>query len=156
MRQGGDHRLVISVELLQRSVRFESKDMILSWLNFTVRANKASFRVDHARNAGKIHPLLLSMPYGYFASVDNNPLRLVQGARSRVKLLSKELAERSSHMGLRGRRCVPIADASAFCLFISSDGNRFDWLSVRDSSTDLTSDGAQGMSSGNMQHKRLV
>jgi hypothetical protein len=94
----------------------------------------------------KNRPLLQCTPYGDFASVDNNPLRLVQGARSRVKVLSKGFGERSSHMGLRGRRSVPIADASEFCLVISSDGNRFDWLIFRDSSADLTSDGAQDMS----------
>jgi len=120
--------------------------MILSWLNLTVRARNDSFRVHHAQNAGKNHPLLQCRPYGDSASVDNNPLRLVQGARSRVKVLSKGLAERSFHMGLRGRRCFPIADSPALFHFISSDGNRSDWLSFRDSSADLTSDGVQDMS----------
>jgi hypothetical protein len=73
-----------------------------SWLNFTVRASKYSFRVYRAQNAGKNHHLIQCQPYGDIASVDNNPLRLVHGARSRVKVISKGLAERSSDLGLTG------------------------------------------------------
>jgi hypothetical protein len=116
-----------------------------SWLNFMIRANTHSSRVHQARNAGKTHPLLQCRPYGISAPVDNNPLRLVQGVGSRVKVTSKKLSERSSDMGLRGRRCVPIADATPLCLVILSQRNRADWLSFRDSSADSTSDGAQGM-----------
>jgi len=117
-----------------------------SWLDFMVRANTNSSRVPQARNAGKTHRLLQCRPYGIFASVDNNSLRLIQGVGSKAKVFSKEFAERSSQMGLRGRRPIRIADASAFCLAISPDGNRSDWLSFRDSSADLSTGSSQEMS----------
>jgi hypothetical protein len=60
--------------------------MILNWLNFTVRARNELFRVHHARNAAKNHPLLQCMPYGDLASLDNNHLRLVQSAGSGVEV----------------------------------------------------------------------
>lgn len=119
--------------------------MMSSWLNFTAYINRNWSRIHQSRNAGKNHPFLQCRPYGTFASLDNNPLRLVQGPRSRG-IISTGLAERSSDMGLRGRRCIPLADAFAFCLVISSDGNRFDWLSFRDSSADLSTGRFQEMS----------
>jgi hypothetical protein len=84
--------------------------MILNWLNFAAPTRNDSFRVQHARNAGKYHPLLQCQPDGDIVSLDNNHLRLVQGAGSKVKFISKGLAERSSHMGLRGRSCVQSTD----------------------------------------------
>jgi hypothetical protein len=58
--------------------------MISSWLNFTVCASIDPFRVHHAQNAGKYHPLLQCLPYRDITSVGNKLLRLVQYPSSRL------------------------------------------------------------------------